>query len=1004
MTNKRKTELLALLALLAFSLPIFHALLTAVQICTDDLTVHIHEAYALQRLIESGHLLSRWSPDLAQGYGYPLFNFYAPLSSYPLAFLGLLGFSYPFAAQLTLVLFVWLAGLGMYLCARNLFGPVAALAAAVAYVYAPYLGYDIFFRGAATEVLAWVWIPFCLWALRVAAQRASWRWAAFAGLCYAALLPSHNLAALLSTPLLGAWAIFTVLETKQLARLRYGLIGLALGLGLAAAFWVPALAERDLVQSNRLLEPPLLQYGTNFIQVDELLAPPQIVDPNLANPSPPRALGGLTALFAVLSVLAIVRRPSPRLLILLLTLGLVGYASFTLKFSEPLWGLIPLLKFAQFPWRMLTPAAACAALLVGASVSAWGKATVLLTGLASVALAVGATGWFTPTYCPPEADLKAGTFVEGSFGYSEYLPDPVVVFPKDDSLYNALARGETPERLQSPGTVKVLQSDPLNAAYDLTLDHPAELTYRQFYYPGWQVWVDGASVAVNVQDDGLIRFEVPAGSHALQINFGETPLRFGADVVSILAALLLAGLWWKGRATVGVLHPSQTSVSGWLVLIGIGLVLSLITLIFKPLQQTRFDGESVRGTSPVRASFAGGVEVYGATIPTVESGGAFDVTVYAGVRDTIAQRYVPAITVEDEAGLRWNESSMDFARGLRPPFTANDWKPGQYALWARQVQLLTGTPPGIYNVWLTVYDADTNAVDSVLGADGNLVDPRLKLGTVTVTRPSATNAVITGQPPLFGMGSVDRNDARAGDTVLVSILWNVNQKPALDTSAFIELINDASVVAASEPITPDTPNWPLGNWAAGDEWRGQYLFRIPADLPNGFYGWRLRLSNSAGQIPLGSGISITAPQRVFTAPSVTQPVGAQIGDFTTLLGYDVSQNAKAGEQIKVSLFWKALATADASYSVFVHLSDADGHLWAQNDSGPQAGLRPTTGWLSDEYIIDEHRLDLPTDLPAGTYTLYVGMADPTSGQRVPVGGAGAGDDGRIQIGALEVTP
>lgn len=1002
MSRKATTDAWALLALLAFCLPILHALLTAVQICTDDLTVHIHEAYALQRLLESGHWLARWSPDLAQGYGYPLFNFYAPLSSYPLALLGWVGFPYPFAAQLTLALFVWLAGVGMYLCARNLGGPLAGLAAAVAYVYAPYLGYDIFFRGAATEVLAWVWIPFCLWALRVAAQRASWRWAALAGLCYAALLPSHNLAALLATPLIGAWAILTGLETKQLARLRYGLVGLALGLALAAAFWVPALAERDFVRTDRLLDPPLLQYNTNFIQLAELLAPPQGLDPKLANPSPPRALGLLAALFAALGLLALGRRHAPRLLGALLVVALLGYASLTLSVSTPVWATVPLLKFAQFPWRMLTPMAACAALLVGLGVAAWPRFSWPLAGIATVALAVGNIGWQTPTYCPPETDLKAGTFVEGSFGYSEYLPDTVQTFPSD-ALYNQLVQGQTPDRLQADGSRQILNADPLNAAYILTLANPQEVTYQQFYYPGWQVKVDGQAVAVTWRAEGLIRFTVPAGQHTVAVYFGETPLRLAADVVSLLAGLALLALAWRG----GLGQPAASTVEpvgprGWGALIILGVAASLLTLTVRPLQQTRFDGESVQGTLPVRGSFAGGVEVYGATIPTVESGGAFDVSIYAGVRDSIPQRYVPAITIEDESGLQWSDSKTDFSRGLRPPFTANDWRPGQYALWARRVQLLSGTPPDTYTVWLTVYDADTNAVDSVIGSDGNPIGPRLQLGTVTVTRP-APGPIVAGDPPLVGAGSLDRPTAQSGDTILVSILWQANAQPAPDTTATLEFLNEANTVVASQPITPNTANWPLGNWQPGDIWRGQYLFRLPADLPNGLYTGRVRLSQSPVLVNLGS-IQIVAPQRTFAPPSVAIPLAAQLGDFASLVSYSLEGAPQPGGTLTVKLVWKALATADQPYAVFVHLSDSGGHLWAQHDSVPVAGTRPTTGWLANEYIEDAHPLPLPADLPAGTYTLYVGLANAATGQRAPVSGTGASDDGRIQIGTVAIAP
>ena len=48
--------------------------------------------------------------------------------------------------------------------------------------------------------------------------------------------------------------------------------------------------------------------------------------------------------------------------------ALAGYAFMTLAASTPIGLALKPLELVQFPWRMLGPAALCAALLVGASV------------------------------------------------------------------------------------------------------------------------------------------------------------------------------------------------------------------------------------------------------------------------------------------------------------------------------------------------------------------------------------------------------------------------------------------------------------------------------------------------------------------------------------------------------------------------------------------------------------------------------------------------------------
>jgi hypothetical protein len=118
-----------------------------------------------------------------------------------------------------------------------------------------------------------------------------------------------------------------------------------------------------------------------------------------------------------------------------------------------------------------------------------------------------------------------------------------------------------------------------------------------------------------------------------------------------------------------------------------------------------------------------------------------------------------------------------------------------------------------------------------------------------------------------------------------------------------------------------------------------------------------------------------------------------------LVGYSLTQTDAA---LTVTLAWQATATPAGSYHVFVHLEGEAGRIWAQSDGAPAGWSRPTPGWMAGEYILDEHRLALPADLPAGTYSLLVGLYDPQSGARVPATGPNASPDGRVTIG--QVTP
>ncbi len=115
-----------------------------------------------------------------------------------------------------------------------------------------------------------------------------------------------------------------------------------------------------------------------------------------------------------------------------------------------------------------------------------------------------------------------------------------------------------------------------------------------------------------------------------------------------------------------------------------------------------------------------------------------------------------------------------------------------------------------------------------------------------------------------------------------------------------------------------------------------------------------------------------------TAPSIPRPLTADFGADIELLGYDLAQT---GGELRLTLFWHSLTRPDIPFHVFIHLTDAEGNLVAQQDVMPQDGRLPTTCWQPDEFISDAHLLDVSA-LPPGKYAITVGLYDQATGQRL----------------------
>jgi len=111
-------------------------------------------------------------------------------------------------------------------------------------------------------------------------------------------------------------------------------------------------------------------------------------------------------------------------------------------------------------------------------------------------------------------------------------------------------------------------------------------------------------------------------------------------------------------------------------------------------------------------------------------------------------------------------------------------------------------------------------------------------------------------------------------------------------------------------------------------------------------------------------------------PRMQTVLDERLGDDVQLLGYDGDLSViRPGSSAELTLYWRALGRIDVSYSVFVHLVDEQGRIWAQDDHVPAKGDAPTTSWLPGEVIADRVLLHVPANLPGGRYTLLVGLYD-----------------------------
>jgi len=91
---------------------------------------------------------------------------------------------------------------------------------------------------------------------------------------------------------------------------------------------------------------------------------------------------------------------------------------------------------------------------------------------------------------------------------------------------------------------KLLQSENIQFTYVSTEQTPLVVSYA--WSPHWKAYVDGKEIKVyNVED--LIFLSLPKGKHFVEVKYGNTPVHYYANSISVLTFLFLGFLVYRER-------------------------------------------------------------------------------------------------------------------------------------------------------------------------------------------------------------------------------------------------------------------------------------------------------------------------------------------------------------------------------------------------------------------------------------------------------------------------
>ncbi|HEY3926944.1 MAG TPA: hypothetical protein VGL89_01100 [Candidatus Koribacter sp.] len=409
----------------------------------------------------------------------------------------------------------------------------------------------IYERGAFAEMIAAIWLPgILLFALRD--RGGLLKNSSLLALHVAAIWLTNLPAAVIATYLLAFVVIIRAIQLRRAEPLIRAAIALALGLGLAAFFLIPAIYEQRWVQIAQAVTSGSSPHD-NFLFARTADAEHDAV---LLH----------TSIFAVIEFIlaALVagfarplRQRAPQLYSILLA-SVILTIFLLLPISALVWQFAPKLMFVQFPWRWLMVLNVALALFAGAAFARVPRAKYALFLL--VPCTIGLCYWqFHQKIYPedrPVSLFEAINNGEGYEGTDEYTPltaDNSNAHPYTPRIAIQIASQTDEQRKVSPATLVHSDSQlwqPEHKRFAIDSQVPTRDTLRLLDFPAWSVHVDHQPYPRSADlTDGRMVLDLPTGHHEVTIDYARTSDETWGDLISAVSLIFLIALFVIARST-----------------------------------------------------------------------------------------------------------------------------------------------------------------------------------------------------------------------------------------------------------------------------------------------------------------------------------------------------------------------------------------------------------------------------------------------------------------------
>ena len=507
----------------------------------DNTQVARIEQFAVN--LKSGILPPRVAPDFSYGFGYPVFNFYAPLSYWMGGALALV-VSAATALKTLFFLGVVLSFVTMFLFISARFDFWKGIMAGSLYASSLWMAVEVFVRGNVGEIWFIALLPLGFYFLLHPKINKKPLFLIGGVFVLAALFTVHNVLSLVTLPIMAIVAFFA--SSKK-----HAFLMIFLSLLLSAYFLVPALGESRLTYATEIASKT--NYADHFLCSWQLWSADHwgfggsgkgcFADDMSFQIGKPHIIIGLIGLVVFVYEWFFVKekRRGGYFPFSILLLG-SGMAFLTTYASQPVWDLFKQeVKVFQFPWRFLPFATFALSYFAAYSGDLVKNKTIRasILVLVSLALLVTSSKFFSRPW-KYQLDEYTGMFLTKTYIQEKAAYEIPEYFPRVGS-YDAWRN---------------YKETALSAAYAPTTvskDNSFMQTYRAdntvsvlpiLYFPFWQITVNNHVVVPDRFDPiGRPIVQTTPGD-TIQIRYQQTPIELIGDLLTMMTFISLGILYF----------------------------------------------------------------------------------------------------------------------------------------------------------------------------------------------------------------------------------------------------------------------------------------------------------------------------------------------------------------------------------------------------------------------------------------------------------------------------